>query len=637
MNILMKLKQFKDNDKLCDITVSVHGKQFKAHKAILAAWSPKLASTILSLNGSKISLTMTYTNENAFSDVLEYFYSGCISPEESNVQSLIDIGKNLMIDSLVNVCEDYLKTSTSLGNFVSRYFTSLKYGLTSLEQYVVTFVETNILFVIEQDALLGLPPQDLKCLLTMGKMSQAKREIKFTIIINWIGYDIRNRDKYLLVLIKNFNWNSSANDLLVQLSSMENIFTNNEFCLFQLLHSIVTSTGHELGPFMSTYGRLLSIYSHMLEDLMRQDLYLVSSIQVNMIDPIPIHAEIIKPEKIDYYHLPEKKDAEVNTDVDSSYFSEEQPQDNNVADVITVDKAIDEDSKDNDLQLTVYDDSGEVSEQDVSTDLPVVSKEDSIELYEKHRRKNTPRKISLQDEKDKKIKKKRGRPKKIKKEAHVLYEANELKSVTNDYSGETDTECVNVEELNNCAIETDEKLKGTVEVKLEKIDLQHDTAEKGDNRKRIKLKYKAIAKKHDVRRARKSKTGNVSTKLRGGGNKRQHFKCSSEACSFTSRSEAGLLKHIENSHSVDVHLQCRKCDYSTSQMRLLCAHMKQHYTKVPYACEESGCSQKFLRMGLLVRHQMSHMNEKPYKCDICPKTFGTFNQLSSHKKLHEGK
>lgn len=53
--MLQKLKGFREEEKFCDIVVHVNGAKFSAHRAVLAAWSPKLAVDIV---GNHFSLSL---------------------------------------------------------------------------------------------------------------------------------------------------------------------------------------------------------------------------------------------------------------------------------------------------------------------------------------------------------------------------------------------------------------------------------------------------------------------------------------------------------------------------------------------------------------------------------------------------
>jgi hypothetical protein len=645
-NILSRLKKLRDEDVLCNLKLHVNGAQFNVHKVIVAAWSTKLASLLIAQDDSVSDLLIQFEHNQAFSECLDYMYTGHCSPNETNVFPLLELGRSLLVDGLVKVCETYLQKSVSLQDFITKYFMSLKYGLKVLEEIVVDFIETNVATVIEQIDLLNLQPPDFRTFLTSGKMAHVKQEVKFSLIISWVGFNIPERDKYLLYLFDLVNWRHSVNDLLIQISCTQNIFTTNEFCLFQLLHSLVTAIGHHLGPFITAYPRLYSVYSHMLEDLTCPSAFLAVGQYHQELAPITISEVINKPERL----IPkETKDMAVNTDFefDLSAFQSSvvSPEDNEItADVCC---KLDDLKETVDIVPTVEPSEAVVGE--VAVDSAAI--ENSV-LSVKHRRKSLPRKLPRRNG-NKEVKEKKKKSKKV-----IVKEIDVIKGEKQDGKVNGVDEVDKSEE----AASTEEKEENTVNSILTKntADTSKDVSknvnsdvdnknvscevDKTDVRKtrlKITIKKKGILKKTigsksriKANRPKNAPVPKEPRKLSESGAQRVH--CTYENCEFTAKAADVLERHVERVHMINVNLQCWKCDFSAREMRDLCQHLKDHFPKAPYICDVEPCSTRFLRLGLFVRHHMSHMKQKPYQCDFCMKSFATYNQLSCHKKLHEG-
>lgn len=602
-------------------------------------------------------------------------YSGKVSLTSQNILSVLQLAQSLAVNPLVEVCEEFLAVSVDGGNLVEKYFIALKYNLSTLQERVLQFVQANITGIIETAELLGLSPQDFKLFITQGKMASLKQEMKFSLILRWVGINVQERDKYLLHLFNHVSWAASVTELLEQINCTQNIFTTNEFCLFQLLHSLVTSSGHQLGPFAASYPRLFSMYSHMLEDLVHPKVFSQPS---HFALDTGFVSVSVKCDKDMQKVKPAMKETGVNTDICFE-------------------------STEDFIEAPVVGDFGlkDVESESVPTEAQVESHIDALSSSTKHRRKSLPRKITIgptdkiqkekkpskrqkksigKDSKDTKTSSASKRVKGLNEEiSDVTVPTNVEEDKTLAKDGEKVAEKVCYEPIDDSVLESETE-DHTLEDILKEcenpskamdsdlangIDADGETAPENIDKQSTSLvemkdtqtsaqvnKKKGISVKKNMMRKRRGRPAGSKNKKQVKVVKEKVEKpkknsmpetrlcklhCSYENCAFTSKTEDCLEKHVERVHMIDVELTCHKCNFTTKEMKALCFHMKSHFTSPPYRCEIEGCSYSYLRIGLYIRHQMTHLNIKPYKCDLCGKHFALYNQLSCHKKLHEGR
>ena len=619
---------------------------------------------------------MQCSSEQVFIQCLDYMYSSSISLNHLNAVHVLQVAQVLQIDPLVQACEEFLAQSVDNSSFVERYFVSLKYKLYSLQDKVLEFVQTNITGIIERAELLGLSPQDFKLFITQGKMATLKQEMKFSLILSWAGINVHDRDKYLLHLFNHVAWAASVDELLLQISCTQNIFTTNEFCLFQLLHSLVMCSGHQLGPFTSAYPRLYSVYSHMLDDLVQPKVFSVpshftldvghSSVSIKC----AMDSQKVKPKLI-----------EIGVNTDSCLESSD-----NMDEEINEETIKTATEKSEEKPIAIVNDTTTLEKVNV----------DNSSASTKHRRKSLPRKIPL--EKPEKVQKKSvkrqskrstGKDLKVKVVKVGKVNNNSKKSKTVNVEITKESESVNddqnhkkiPEEVNEATTDVleEEKDEHSLEFILNKFaeeddnddddeDTELDDSEigEGENAQENDMEEKTLtidtAQSNEKKKDKVKAPVNMNSKNRRRGRpmsaksyrkeemvlkervkvdkakgNRRKLECSYEDCKFMSKTEDGIEKHIERVHMLDVELSCHKCEYTTKEMKSLCFHIKSHYSSLPYHCEVEGCTYTFMRVGLFIRHQMTHLNLKPFKCDLCGKQFALYNQLSCHKKLHKGK
>ncbi|KAL4221273.1 hypothetical protein ACF0H5_019536 [Mactra antiquata] len=656
-NVLYKLKEFKDEEKFCDFTICANGSEFHAHKAVVAAWSSRLAS-LLTHDEQATGVVLQFDNAKAVECCIEYMYTGVVSCDNSNISSLLELGRTLMIDSLVDVCESYMQKNVTLQNFVSKYFLSLKFNLKNLEQSIFDFIATNIASIIEQPALLNLQPADFKAFLSTGKMDDLNYEAKFSLIISWVGNSITVREKLLMYLFDRVKWTHTVNDLLIKISCTQNIFTTNEFCLFQLLHSLVTAVGHHLGPFITAYPRLFAIYSHMIEDLSHPEAFSLPGQYHIELEPIVVSLQF---SKIAIQPLKEFKEIAVNTDFEydlSAFQTMLIPTQNPEATMTGCDdvenevKEVENEEISKD-EITVF-----IEPSNVVSNTDSIPKETEVEVAQvnsKHRRKSLPRKLPRKNAKEPKERKPRKQRKQISKEK---------KSVVNiETNNDGHQDELNDQNPDNRVNEKDENEEFVImtevaeSIELTKADgtedivnnIEGETPEnKNDinscenvSKSKIKLTFRK-GKRACLNKSKLKSKVSVTQKLNRPPSdvqksSRPRVHCTYENCDFSAKLPHVLDKHIERVHMINVNLFCWVCDYKAIEMRDLCFHLKDHFPKPPYMCDIEGCEVKLFRLSLFVRHHMSHLKERPYQCDVCMKSYSTYNQMTTHKKLHLGR
>jgi len=81
--LIERLDSLREKKSFCDVTVAVKGKEFKAHKAVLAAASPfflsLLESNMRESNEQLIRIELEEATASVMEDVLKYVYTGNVS------------------------------------------------------------------------------------------------------------------------------------------------------------------------------------------------------------------------------------------------------------------------------------------------------------------------------------------------------------------------------------------------------------------------------------------------------------------------------------------------------------------------------------------------------------------------------
>ncbi|XP_002134664.2 zinc finger protein 595 [Drosophila pseudoobscura] len=117
------------------------------------------------------------------------------------------------------------------------------------------------------------------------------------------------------------------------------------------------------------------------------------------------------------------------------------------------------------------------------------------------------------------------------------------------------------------------------------------------------------------------------------------YTCNQEGCSKSYRHKGTLVMHKRQSHGIGPKLKLHVCEFCGRVLNSLAAlnhHRFTHKDKLvkPYACEEPGCSVRFLSEEKLKVHMMRHRGIKNFTCPHCGAKKTTKNELKLHINYH---
>lgn len=109
-----------------DLTINAGGAQFRVHKFLMAARSPKLASMLLE-NQNARELTLTEISSEVFADVLDFICHEKFPSDEMNLMEIYEAAGKLQINELKNFCAEELMEVINDENALDILLMSNKY------------------------------------------------------------------------------------------------------------------------------------------------------------------------------------------------------------------------------------------------------------------------------------------------------------------------------------------------------------------------------------------------------------------------------------------------------------------------------------------------------------------------------
>nr|XP_055041810.1 transcription regulator protein BACH2 isoform X1 [Misgurnus anguillicaudatus] len=109
-NILLGLNEQRKQGLLCDVTVLVEGKEFRAHRAVLAACSEYFLQGFASQNDNELVLSMPEeVSARGFAPLLQFAYTAKLLLSRENIQEVIRCAEFLRMHNLEDSCFRFLE------------------------------------------------------------------------------------------------------------------------------------------------------------------------------------------------------------------------------------------------------------------------------------------------------------------------------------------------------------------------------------------------------------------------------------------------------------------------------------------------------------------------------------------------
>jgi len=156
----------REREKFCDVILHVQGKQFFAHRMVLAAGSAYFDSMFKSKKTIRENLAISCQDPEIFKAFLNYFYTGSISLKKENVGELIRLSHHFLVGKLKAYCADFLERYLDAANSLHVKQISEKFQLPSLTKSAVGFIQTNLAEVINHEVMMDLPPKQIEQFVT---------------------------------------------------------------------------------------------------------------------------------------------------------------------------------------------------------------------------------------------------------------------------------------------------------------------------------------------------------------------------------------------------------------------------------------------------------------------------------------
>ena len=237
-----RLEILRNNERFCDVIVEVKGKEFKAHKAVLAASSPffltLLESNMRESNEHLIKIELEEATASIMEDVLKYVYTGNVSVTEESAHNLIATADYLFLPGLKSLGCDFLKGILATENCVFNYYFAERYHCVNLKEECRELIKSNFSAVMETDDFLNLDAKQVLEWVSSDDVTVSAEEEVFRGIVKWVHQSKSEREKEFSDLLQHIRLSSLDHNFLFNKLVKEELITTNNDCLNFVLSSL---------------------------------------------------------------------------------------------------------------------------------------------------------------------------------------------------------------------------------------------------------------------------------------------------------------------------------------------------------------------------------------------------------------
>ena len=244
--LLERLDILRNNNSFCDVTIAVKDKEFKAHRAVLAAASPffltLLTSNMKESNEQLIKVELKEATETVMEDALKYLYTGNVTVVEERAHNLIATANYLLLPSLKTMAGNVLKETVSIENCLFNYYFADKYEEVELKEKCREVINSNFSVVMETDDFLNLDVKQVMEWVSSDDIVVNAEEDIFQGIVKWVSHDKSEREKDFPELLLQIRLSSISHDFLLNTLVKEELITENPvFCLNFVVNAMKSS------------------------------------------------------------------------------------------------------------------------------------------------------------------------------------------------------------------------------------------------------------------------------------------------------------------------------------------------------------------------------------------------------------
>lgn len=201
--ILKRISRMRLHSVLTDVVLVVEGKEFPAHRNVLAANSDYFMAMFSGHMATPNDIVeVKEITAKAMEVLLDFIYQGEILITEENVEEVFCGSCLLLLESVSQACCKFIQERITLSTCWGIRALSDKFNSSDLLNRVDTFIEENFMEAVNCDEFLELPPSHLGDLLMDDEIVISREEDLYELLLKWVDHNRGERIQHFASLLE---------------------------------------------------------------------------------------------------------------------------------------------------------------------------------------------------------------------------------------------------------------------------------------------------------------------------------------------------------------------------------------------------------------------------------------------------
>ncbi|XP_078491119.1 kelch-like protein 38 [Ciona intestinalis] len=214
-----------------DVMISVNGKKIPASKMVLSCFSKyfhKMFTTEMK-EKYKDCVEVNGVDVESMNNLVQFMYTGEISINMDNVCKLLAVTDYLQMQSVKQLCIQYLMDATSPQNCFTIQVLAERLNIPLLSENNNKFIIKNYPQVICNDHFKG-QSKEVATMFLQETCKQVSSDLVYTAVMNWVKFDLASNKSHLNELTKFVDFHEMSPKMLEDLVSVEPLLRTSEDC-----------------------------------------------------------------------------------------------------------------------------------------------------------------------------------------------------------------------------------------------------------------------------------------------------------------------------------------------------------------------------------------------------------------------